>query len=289
MPIATRRPRGRSSSLPLSRISLPCSSGGSIRALPGGVSCHSRRDAWVPRQPCVDNPLMIYWNITELGNVDGVGMKRWSRIASYALVAGVVVGMGTLPAVHPGIPVASAGGSLYETSRLEAQQFTAPADAVSDPLDRGGYSATTSAEVSAIQEAQSRQWPLSGPFTVGEGLGARDGAHLGVDLAAAEGEPVHAAASGTVRLSQEAFDGYGVAVIIDHDQLHPTGERVSTLYAHLVHGSRTFEAGDRVEAGDILGAVGNTGRSYGAHLHFEVHLNGTPSDPLAWLPPVASP
>jgi murein DD-endopeptidase MepM/ murein hydrolase activator NlpD len=212
----------------------------------------------------------------------------WSRGVACVVVAGVVAMMGVLPAVASSgastVATEEPAASLYQSSRAKAQKFTVPADAARDRLVREGYSATTLAEVTAAQDARARQWPLSGTFVIGEGLGARGGAHMGVDFAAADGHPVHVAASGTVRLSQESYDGYGVTVIIDHDTPHPTGERVSTLYAHLSSGSRFYEVGTRVNAGDILGLVGNTGRSYGSHLHFEVHTNDTPIDPLAWLP-----
>ncbi|WP_170285603.1 M23 family metallopeptidase [Microbacterium rhizomatis] len=152
------------------------------------------------------------------------------------------------------------------------------------PLARDGYSATTLQEVTAIQSDRDRRWPLSGAVVIGDGIGARDGAHMGIDLPAAEGAPVRAAASGTIRVSREDHGGYGVAIIIDHEVPEPTGERTSTLYAHLSFGSRKFEEGQHVSADEVIALVGNTGRSYGAHLHFEVHINDRPSDPLAWLP-----
>lgn len=94
--------------------------------------------------------------------------------------------------------------------------------------------------------------------------------HRGMDISGRAGEPVRAPLSGTVI---EAADFYftGNAVFLDH------GQGLVTLYAHL---SRIdVETGQRVEAGETLGAVGATGRVTGPHLHFATYLNGTPVDP----------
>ncbi|MBN9168540.1 MAG: M23 family metallopeptidase, partial [Microbacterium sp.] len=56
-----------------------------------------------------------------------------------------------------------------------------------------------------------------------------------------------------------------------------------TLYGHMTYGSRVVQAGQTVAAGQVIGLVGSTGRSTANHLHFEVMLNGTHVDPLAWL------
>jgi len=61
------------------------------------------------------------------------------------------------------------------------------------------------------------------------------------------------------------------------------GQTVRTLYAHLQSGSVPVGVGQAVEVGQVIGAVGSTGQSTGAHLHFEVHLGGSPVDPVAWL------
>jgi murein DD-endopeptidase MepM/ murein hydrolase activator NlpD len=98
--------------------------------------------------------------------------------------------------------------------------------------------------------------------------------HAGVDLAAPEGTPYHAVHSGTVTLAGW-FGGYGYCVIVDH------GNGIETVYGH--SSKLLVKQGQRVEAGDELALVGNTGHSFGAHLHLEVHVNGTPTDPIPWL------
>lgn len=119
-------------------------------------------------------------------------------------------------------------------------------------------------------------WPVADP-TLTDPFGARGGRHMGMDMAAAGGTPITAASPGIVVLSSESHYGYGVAVIIQHVN------GVRTLYGHMIHGSRTVQAGDWVEAGDPIGLVGNTGRSFGNHLHFEVHVDGIPVDPRRYL------
>jgi len=119
-------------------------------------------------------------------------------------------------------------------------------------------------------------WPIEG--TVTSGFGYRWGRmHEGIDIAAAEGTPIRAAASGTVILMQSEYEsgGYGNYTCIDH------GGGLSTCYAH--QSSFATSVGAGVSQGDLIGYVGNTGHSYGAHLHFEVRINGAPTDPLGYL------
>ncbi|MBL8918649.1 MAG: M23 family metallopeptidase [Myxococcaceae bacterium] len=118
---------------------------------------------------------------------------------------------------------------------------------------------------------------VAGAGTVSSGFGARvdpiDGSrsfHYGVDVAAGEGTPILAAAAGVV-VQAGPRGGYGNAVEV----AHPDG--TTTLYAHA--SDLSVGVGQRVEAGQILGAVGHTGRSTGDHLHFEVRSHGQPIDP----------
>ena len=99
--------------------------------------------------------------------------------------------------------------------------------------------------------------------------------HSGMDLAASTGTPVKAAADGKVLLAGWV-NGYGNTVILDH------GNGLSTLYGHA--SVITTKAGNVVLQGDIICKVGSTGYSTGPHLHFEVRQDGTPQDPMRWLP-----
>ena len=96
------------------------------------------------------------------------------------------------------------------------------------------------------------------------------GFHNGVDLRAPEGAPILAAMNGVVR-SAGPRGGYGNAVEIDH------GGGVSTIYAHA--SALSVKPGDLVTAGESLGEVGQTGKTTGPHLHFEVREQGKAIDP----------
>lgn len=98
--------------------------------------------------------------------------------------------------------------------------------------------------------------------------------HAGLDIAAAPGSPVYAPADGVVTFA--SYDeGYGKLVSVDH------GYGVSTRFGHM---SQIYvQVGQRITKWDVLGAVGNTGRSTGPHLHYEVRINGTPVDPINYI------
>ena len=94
--------------------------------------------------------------------------------------------------------------------------------------------------------------------------------HYGVDLALHTGEPIYAAFDGVVRLSK--YNGsYGNLIVIRHNN------GLETYYAHL--SKRHVTPGTQVRAGDIIGLCGNTGRSYGSHLHFEIRYRGNAMNP----------
>jgi murein DD-endopeptidase MepM/ murein hydrolase activator NlpD len=121
--------------------------------------------------------------------------------------------------------------------------------------------------------------PVKGIFTSGFGSRADPmthgrGEHQGVDIAAPPGQPVRASADGVVIRAGDVT-GLGNAVFLAH------GFGVTTRYGHM---SRIeVRPGQRVKRGDIVGRVGNTGRSTGYHLHYEVRVDGDPVNPLAYI------
>lgn len=125
--------------------------------------------------------------------------------------------------------------------------------------------------------SQPDQWPLTEPGYVtrgqaGNAIGSDtpSESHPGVDIAVPIGSPVRAAGGGTVLQAGEEAE-YGRFVLLEH----PGG--FQTLYGHL---SRiTVATGQLVAAGEVLGLTGNTGRSSGPHLHFELRREGEPVDP----------
>lgn len=115
----------------------------------------------------------------------------------------------------------------------------------------------------------SRFGGRSNPFGTGGGE-----FHAGLDVAAPTGTAVLAAADGIVTFAGWK-GGYGNVIIIEHD-----GQQVVTRYGHL---SRIYvKEGDTVTAGRLIGSVGSTGRSTGPHLHYEVRIDGKPTNPLAY-------
>jgi murein DD-endopeptidase MepM/ murein hydrolase activator NlpD len=121
----------------------------------------------------------------------------------------------------------------------------------------------------------SMSWPVAGPLL--EPYGPRgSGWHSGIDVDAPEGAPVSAAAPGVV--VRTGWDGgYGNRVVVAH------GRGLETTYAHLA--AITVDTGSFVSESTEIGTVGCTGRCDGAHLHFEIRINGISTDPLLWLPP----
>jgi murein DD-endopeptidase MepM/ murein hydrolase activator NlpD len=121
-------------------------------------------------------------------------------------------------------------------------------------------------------------WPVDG--SVVSGFGMRWGRmHEGIDIAVPEGTPIRAAASGTVVLVQSEAEsgGYGNFTCLDH------GGGLQTCYAH--QSSVAVSSGQSVSQADVIGYTGCTGRCFGPHLHFEVRINGAPTDPLGYLQP----
>lgn len=112
---------------------------------------------------------------------------------------------------------------------------------------------------------------ISSPF----GYREFDGSfHKGIDLAAPEGTPTYAAADGTVIIAGWS-DSAGNWVVINH------GNGLTTKYMH--HSALAVSAGETVVKGQQIGYVGNTGNSFGAHLHFQVEVNGVAVDPMGYL------
>lgn len=122
-------------------------------------------------------------------------------------------------------------------------------------------------------------WPVEGQVTgsFGERIDPFNGEgafHSGIDIGAMIGQPVIAPADGVVEFA-EFMGGYGRAIIIEH------GHGISTRYGHL-KGFAVFP-GQHVHRGDTIGFVGDSGRSTGPHLHYEVRINDVPVNPRKYL------
>ena len=168
------------------------------------------------------------------------------------------------------------GAPLSETSLSDVAAMSSRAARLSGRLD--AVAAKLEERVRWISSTPAIA-PVKGILT--SGFGYRNdpmthgpGVHQGVDIAAGPGQPVHASADGIVLRAGEVT-GLGRAVYLAH------GFGLSTRYGHM---SRVdVRPGQRVKRGDVLGLVGNTGRSTGYHLHYEVRLDGDPVNPLGYI------
>lgn len=147
-------------------------------------------------------------------------------------------------------------------------------------LQYANYGGTFSATTGAIR------WPFPYTVPITDGFGLRPAnvsgrpMHNGVDFTPGSGAPIFAIADGVVSFHVEETGGLGNNVIIQHNI---PGQNIESLYAHMQYGSSPLNVGDPVKVGDFIGLVGDTGNSYGAHLHFELHIDKVPVDPFAWL------
>jgi murein DD-endopeptidase MepM/ murein hydrolase activator NlpD len=99
--------------------------------------------------------------------------------------------------------------------------------------------------------------------------------HAGLDFSAPQGTPIYASANGTVVIAGNLGNAYGNHVVIRH------GYGYETLYGHMYR--IKVKKGAKVKRGEIIGYIGSTGKSTGPHLHYEVHRNGVPVDPIYYF------
>ncbi len=129
------------------------------------------------------------------------------------------------------------------------------------------------------ESSQGFIWPVNGPIT-SPFCEPRpwESCHPGIDIAVPSGTPIHAVANGVVLFTQPeaSSGGYGNYTCIDH------GSGISSCYAH--QASFSVSQGQEVSQGDVIGISDCTGLCFGPHLHFEVRINGTVTDPMAYLP-----
>lgn len=127
------------------------------------------------------------------------------------------------------------------------------------------------------RRAMQLRRPVVAPVSSGYGLRMHpllreQRLHSGIDYSASSGTPIRAAGPGVVAIASER-GGYGKVIVIDH------GNQRSTVYAH--QSRFAVAVGARVAVGDVIGYVGSTGQSTGPHLHFEVRVLGTPTNPAS--------
>ena len=127
------------------------------------------------------------------------------------------------------------------------------------------------------------RYPFEQQSKLTDGFGYRStpvaGFHNAQDFDAGNGASIRIIGDGiVVKSSFNDWCGFGLQV-----QHKVDGDDVTSLYCHMQSGSHSFKVGDRVKAGDEAGRVGNTGQSYGAHLHLVLRVGGEPVDPLPYI------
>jgi murein DD-endopeptidase MepM/ murein hydrolase activator NlpD len=188
-----------------------------------------------------------------------------------------------------------AAPSTFNTA--DSQSLAVSTDAVGAATARDGYTVISYSELLRLRYGNRSysftatngavRWPFPYAVPISDGWGDRvapcygcSSFHKGVDFTPGSGTPIYAIADGVVSVHDDAAYGFGNHVEISHVI---NGQSVDSLYAHMQHGSSPLNAGDTIKVGDFIGLVGDTGASTGAHLHFEIHPDGVPVDPFAWL------
>jgi murein DD-endopeptidase MepM/ murein hydrolase activator NlpD len=200
--------------------------------------------------------------------------SRYAAVGAAAFVGAGMVALGAASNV-PDIKAVSPS-VLHDLENAAVSDGLAEREADSDRASRGDdRSAEATAKLSE-EQAQAEAWllPLD-DFTFTSPYGMRVGKlHAGIDLAAPEGTPYQAIHAGEVTSAGYA-GAYGYSITVRHD------DGTEIIYAH---SNRLFvQKGDQVKAGQVIGLVGNTGYSYGTHLHIETHVDGEPTDPIPLL------
>ncbi len=224
---------------------------------------------------------------------DRHGGRRFLSLSAMLFAAAILIGM-SVPA-NAFFSDASALGPVTQKTELPGQSVSVSEDAVAQGVTRDTYEVTSYAERLRAQYGNAGRftattgairWPFPYSVPTTDGFGPRpvwvSGTpfHNGVDFTPGSGTPIYAIADGVVSVHADEPGGFGNHVIIQHNL---PGGSIESLYAHMQVNSSPLQPGDVIKVGDFIGLVGDTGNSYGAHLHFELHIDKVPVDPYAWL------
>jgi lipoprotein NlpD len=187
----------------------------------------------------------------------------------------------TAPIARPGPPSATPVPAAEKSAAVSASIGPAPSKETASqrPPPAAGRSAVAARGSIASAPVGVLQWPLRGVLYARFGKKGRE-PHDGIDLAAPAGTPVRTAGEGVV-LFAGPQSGYGLIVVVGHER------GLVTVYAH----SRDLRVrtGQPVRLGQVIATVGESGKTSGPHLHFEVRVEGEPVDPMRFLGPVPAP
>jgi murein DD-endopeptidase MepM/ murein hydrolase activator NlpD len=219
---------------------------------------------------------------TRYTNLEQVAKVRDLQVASLGSLANEV---SSLYGLKPDATLMAGGSDQVEDEqvnssldRLSTLRTTALTGATTAGLTLGLTRNVTTADWVRANSAPNI-WPVEGPITAafGERIDPFNGEgafHSGIDIGAAIGQPIIAPADAIVVFAN-FMGGYGRAVVLDH------GHGITTRYGHMK--SLAVFGGEHIHRGDTIGYVGDTGRSTGPHLHYEVRINDTPVNPHKYM------
>jgi murein DD-endopeptidase MepM/ murein hydrolase activator NlpD len=199
-----------------------------------------------------------------------------ARVQQEAILRGQLLSSkGKLSSARAGKTHALVLTKAQEQGEIRESQAIAAASAAIEAKIRASEAGTSaSSSPPATPSAAGFIWPVSGPIT--SPFGPRWGSfHPGIDIGVPEGTPIHAAAAGTV-IYCGWEEGYGNLVVIDHHN------GLATAYGH--QSRIAVSCNENVSQGQVIGYSGCTGYCTGPHVHFEIRVNGSPVDPLGYLP-----
>lgn len=222
-----------------------------------------------------------------------------------AAVAGLVATVAVPAAVSAAgtVPAEAAVTTMQQVAADNAQSLVVASEASPAALARGSYSATTPEEIQAKKDEEAAKAAAAAriaaaasssgsgssysgsladaiapagsvvrPLPYFDHFGEPYAGHKGTDYMVGRGTPIYAIADGVVVSSDEDGPGWGVYIKIAHNI---GGQSVTSLYAHMLYGSRRVTVGETVRAGQLIGQVSDTGRAFGTHLHLEIYVNGS--------------
>ena len=212
--------------------------------------------------------------------------RSFGRTLATSVAALSVTGLvlaGALPLTEYALP--------NEPSQAAAQLLFSGSDAPADMIPESLGDITTGAVESSAPlsfDFKPNAWvnfPIPETVLLTDGFGYRTAPiaqfHDAQDFAASAGTPVHAIAEGTVLEAGFADDGCGFALKLEHSI---DDQEVTSRYCHMQMASNSLQTGDKVAMGEMVGRVGNTGMSFGPHLHLAIRVNDEPVDPLVYIP-----
>jgi len=200
--------------------------------------------------------------------------SRYAVVVTSAFVGAGIVALGAASNMPDQKAVSPEVLKNLESAHLASEALN-DRSGTDHAASRGEDRTVAKAEVSP-EQAAADVWMLPmEEYTFTSPYGVRWGKlHAGIDLADPEGTPFKAVHAGEVTRAGY-YGGYGNSITVRN------ADGTEVIYAHARR--LLVRTGDRVKAGQVVGEVGNTGASYGTHLHLEIHVNGEPTDPIPFL------